>query len=226
MTPFKNTQELQIFLQEIKKIFPYEREASMNLLYSLITNAITNAKTVVELTLNRYFQREYSSLYKALKHYYAPRAQSNALKEKRAKIRTQIENYLCDKVMRFPKSKYSFCLDMTGNLSSNAKKMPDRSYIYSNGQVGIGHLYSAICLNAGEGWMLPISMLRVPSTDNKMDFAIYQMQTILNRVNMHALIICVGDSGYCCNKFIYSINQNSNAVTILIALEKAYFVII
>ena len=186
----------------------------MNLLCALATNSLMRAKTVVELTLSKYFKREYSSIFRAIDGYYAPRSEKKNSPDKRNKVRSELTDFLHDKALCSNESKYSFYLDMTGRSAKYSPKTPDRSYTYSNGNVGIGHLYSAVCLNAGNGWMLPISMLRVPTANNKFDFAISQVVPILERTSEESLVICVGDAAYCCNKFIHSLNQHENVVTI------------
>ncbi len=90
MIPFKNTQELENFLEEIKKNIPYESDAIMNIIYALITNGLTKARTVVELTLSKHFKREFSSMFKAIKHYYAPRKVHRISSKQREKVRESV----------------------------------------------------------------------------------------------------------------------------------------
>ena len=214
MTPFKNTQELQIFLEKIISKFTHEKNAILDLILALLTNNTSKATTVVELTLNKYFKREFSSLFKAICGYYAPRKEQKQSEENRKQVKESITDFLYDKALCSNKSRYSFCLDMTGKLLNNSPKTPDRSYIYSNGNIGVGHVYSAICLNVQEGWMLPMSILRIPTTENKFDFAISQMISLLKKIPDPTLAICVGDCAYSCNKFVHSINQYKNAVSL------------
>ncbi len=187
---------------------------SLNLIQALITNYSFRAKSIVELSMSKYFKREYSSLYRAISGFYASRKCSNGRETKRRETREKITSFLLEKSLSSKKKVYKFFLDMTGIIKKHSSKSQDRSYIYSNGNIEVGHLYSSICLGAGEGWMLPLSMERIPTAENKFDFSVSQITPILNKVSKDALIVCIGDSAYCCNKFLQPLSKHKNVITV------------
>jgi len=44
-------------LRKSKIFFPYEKSAGIDLVYALVTNYSIKAKTIVELSLNKFFNR-------------------------------------------------------------------------------------------------------------------------------------------------------------------------
>jgi len=214
MSPFNSTEELRDFIEKIRKFFSHETESSVDLILALATNHFTRARSVAELSLSKHFKKEFSSLYRAVHGYYAPRAEKNNREQKRQRARAVISEFLLCHALSPHKEIYRFFLDMTGNIKKHSPKTPDRSYIYSNGNVEVGHLYSAVCLGGGDGWMLPLSMERIPSSKNKIEFSVSQIVRIVEKVPAKSLSICVGDAGYCCNKFLQPLSSHQNVVTI------------
>lgn len=214
MIPFNDTEELKTFIDQIRNFFSHETDASLNLIQALATNHITQAKTVAELSLSKYFKRGFSSLFRAIEGFHSPRKARKCRKESRQKARRRILNFLLEKALLPNNRVYRFFLDITGITKKHSPKTADRSYVYSNGKIDIGHLYSCICLGSGEGWMLPMSMERIPSAENKIEFAVSQIVPMLEKVSKESLSICVGDSGYCCNKFIQPLSKYDGVVTI------------
>ena len=70
-------------MSKSKIFFPYEKSASIDLVYSLVTNYSIKAKTVVELSLNKFFNRQHSSVTKAISGYYRSRNHKEANEEAR-----------------------------------------------------------------------------------------------------------------------------------------------
>lgn len=173
------------------------------------------AKSVVELSENRLFKREYSSIFRAIANYYVPRNSIiNQREERRSKARKNIFDFLLNFAMRSDEKIYSFYLDITGNTKKHSHTMPDRSYIHSNCGMTVGHSYSAICLSAGNSWALPVAMERIPFRKNKFEFSVSQITPIVEKLPRSALVVCIGDSAYCCNKFIHPMNEHKHVVTI------------
>lgn len=168
----------------------------------------------MELSLSKYFKREYSSIYRAIGGFYASREESKDREVKRQKARDDIFNFLLEKALSSKSKAHKFFLDMTGIIKKHSSKTSDRSYIYSNGNLEVGHLYSSICLGAENGWMLPASIERIQTRENKFDSSVSQITPILNKVPKESLAVCIGDSAYCCNKFIHPLSKHKHAVTI------------
>lgn len=188
----------------------------MDLILSLVTNYQAKAQTAVELSLNSHFKREYSSLYKALDSYYAPRNDMEQRDERRDNARSKIGYFLLNSSLNSNHESYTFFIDMTGNEKKHSHKTPDREYIHTGAINGmtVGHYYSAICLGAENSWMLALLVERIPYEDNKFDFSVNQMKKILEKVPQDKLAITIGDTAYNCNKFIYQLCQDKKVVTI------------
>lgn len=62
--------------------------------------------------------------------------------------------------------------------------------------------------------MLPVSVDRVPHSENKFDFSVIQAESVLDKVPEGDTSIIVGDSAYSCNKFIHNLSKRENVVVI------------
>ena len=80
--------------------------------------------------------------------------------------------------------------------------------------MSIGHNYSVIALKEDYGWMLPVTIDRVPYSENKYDFSVIQAESVLDKVPQGDISIIVGDSAYSCNKFIYKLSKRDNVAVI------------
>ncbi len=73
---------LQEFRQNLHNFFLRRADALMELIDALASN--TNARSVVELSLSPLLRREYSSVYDAIEHFFAPSARENVVQEQLA----------------------------------------------------------------------------------------------------------------------------------------------
>jgi len=135
-------------LSKSKIFFPYEKSASIDLVYSLVTNYSIKAKTIVELSLNKFFHRQYSSVTRAINGYFRPRNHKESNEEARKNARNKIYNFLFESATERKRDIYPFAIDVTGNIKKHSSKSPDRGHIHSGSIAGmsIGHYYSFICL--------------------------------------------------------------------------------
>ena len=87
--------------------------------------------------------------------------------------------------------------------------------------MNIGHNYSVI---AKKGWMLTVTIDRVPHSENKFDFSVTKAESVLDKVPKGDASILVGDSAYSCNKFIHNLSKRENvAVITRMAANKAIY---
>ena len=63
-------EQLKQFRQQLYTSIPYRADATVELLDALSSN--TNAKSVVELSLNPCFRRNYKSVYDSIQHFHQP----------------------------------------------------------------------------------------------------------------------------------------------------------
>ena len=68
---------------------PYEKSACIDLIFALVTNFTLKATTIVELSLNIFFKRQYSSLYRAIGGYFTSRKNNKNREEERSKVREE-----------------------------------------------------------------------------------------------------------------------------------------
>jgi hypothetical protein len=168
----------------LRIFFPHESKSCIDLIFALITNYTNKAKTVVELSLSKFFKRKYSSISRAISGYYASRKNSENREELRRKARDNIESFLLNSALEGSNGVHSFVIDITGNIKKHSLKSEDRSYIHSGSIAGmsIGHYYSVICKKEEGGWMLPITIDRVPHSENKYEFSMLQIKSIIDKV--------------------------------------------
>ena len=144
MIQAKSEDCLKIMFEKIKNLFFYEKSASIDLVYSLVTNYSIKAKTIVELSLNKFFNRQYSSVTRAINGYYSPRNYKEAHEESRKNARNKIYNFLFESATERKRNIYPFVIDVTGNIKKHSSKSPDRGHIHSGSiaAMSIGHYYS------------------------------------------------------------------------------------
>ena len=182
----------------------------------MATNYTVKATTVVELSLSRFFKRQYSSLFRAIGGYFASRQNKEGRTEERIKVRDRIKSFLFESAIEGDNGVHSFAIDLTGNTKKHSYKSEDRSYIHlgSIGRMSIEHNYSVIGKKEDGGWMLPVTIDRVPHIDNKFDFSVVQAESVLDKVPEGDISIIVGDSAYSCNKFIHNLSKRENVAVI------------
>jgi len=170
----------------------------MDLLDALSSNS--QARSVVELSLEACFQREHTSVFKAIAAY-RPEWMNKSLAQLAAVS-------LPDPQQR---SFWLLGVDTTPQPRLYAQTLKDRGYVYqpaaiqSNKPVTIGHCYSEVVLlperevQQGKPWVVPLSSQRVSSTDDKeLDGAI-QINVLLDdpQLPFHdQLCVEVGDTSY------------------------------
>ena len=174
------------------------------------------ATSVVELSLNRFFKRQYSSLFRAIGGYFASRQNNKNREQERSKAREGIQRFLFESAIEGDNGVHSFAIDIIGNIKKHSHKTEGRGYIHSGsiGGMSIGHNYSVIGKKGDKGWMLPVSVDRVPHSENKFDFSVIQAESVLDKVPEGDTSIIVGDSAYSCNKFIHNLSKRENVVVI------------
>ena len=108
-------------MRKSKIFFPYEKSASIDLVYSLVTNYSIKAKTIVELSLNKFFNRQYSSVTRAISGYYRSRNYKEANEEVRKNARNKIYNFLFESATERKRNVYPFAIDVTGNIKKHSQ---------------------------------------------------------------------------------------------------------
>ena len=176
----------------------------------------TNAKTVVELTLNPHFRRHYSALNKAI-------AVSSLTNKQLAGLASQ--SLGAPGKRRF----YLLGTDVTSNPRPYAVTLPDRGFVYQpntikgNKPIAIGHQYSFWALLPEYGqpktghWVVPLSMQRVTSQENKELVGARQLGDLLADQHLPfgtTLCVEVADSAYSKPAYLNANRGHQQLVTI------------
>ncbi|OGT38479.1 MAG: hypothetical protein A3F11_05075 [Gammaproteobacteria bacterium RIFCSPHIGHO2_12_FULL_37_14] len=117
------------FREKIYQFFPSRRDAAMELVDSLARN--TQAKSVVELSLNPLHRRNYCSITRSIGEFYAGLSQEK--KQRQNKQLTKILSECCSPLQKRPY--HLFALDCTPNPRVFAKILSDRGIVHAPNQI-------------------------------------------------------------------------------------------
>jgi hypothetical protein len=225
MNSDEHASPLKQFRQAVYQNFNKRADTLMDLLDALSSN--TAADSVVELSLNPVFRREYSALFTALDEWEPARADKNL---------AQLAAPYLPKPARLP-----FWLvgtDVTPQPRLHARRLADRSYVHQpnvlkgNKPITIGHAYSSVALLPeedsahGPAWVVPLSVQRVKSRDDKELVGALQIRALLDDPTLpfHTqLCVEVEDSGYSKPAFLAHNREKTNLVTITRARNNRTF---
>lgn len=179
----------------------------------MLANHEIRAKSIVELTTNGLFKRNWTSVYKAIDCF-------SSKKDTRQSIKTTLLKRLEE-----DKKEYLFFLDTTPNFRPKSNKTDDRTYEVLAGRGVPGFSYSALCLSKEKSWAVPVSMERVASNENKCDKGLEQFLDVCEKLPKNSNKILVADSAYSSNKFISDLSHQKDAVLItrMRSNRKAYY---
>jgi len=195
----------------------------MELMDALSSN--NSAQTVVELSLNTAFRRDYSALFTALDEWEPEKAGKNL---------AQLAGPYLPKPARL--SFWLLGTDVTPLPRVFARTLEDRSYVYhltrsrATKPITIGHAYSTVVLfpeeesEHGPVWVVPLSVQRVKSSADKEMVGALQIQALLEdeELPFHGqLCVEVEDSSYSKPAFLEKNRSKTNLVTITRASKGA-----
>jgi len=215
-------ESLQRFRQGLYERLGARRDACLNLLDSLCTN--TQARSVVELSLNPAFERDYTSLYAAIEAFTpAPSARGQSPS-------TGIAALVSEQLPE-PSPARPFWLlgvDTTPNPRPFAATLADRAVVYQpnpapgNKPIAVGHRYSVVAAlpqraRAAPPWVVPLQAQRVASDTTATAVAAAQMGALLADPAQPygaALSVQVADSDYSHAAYLHTLSAFSNHVVI------------
>jgi hypothetical protein len=213
---FVKTKQLTQFRYEVYQNFNNckRTDTLMDLVDALSSN--TTARTVVELSLNPHFRRQYTALNKAVA--------VNALTDWR------LASLACQTIDTSVKRKFHLLgTDITSNPRPFADTLPDRGFVYQpntikgNKPIAIGHQYSlwawlpTYAPQKKGTWVVPLSMQRVPSQANKEMVGAKQLGDLLADKRLpfwEAFCVEVADSAYSKPAYLHANREHTNLVTI------------
>ena len=226
----KTKTSLEQFREELYQIFGCYPDATMELLDALASQ--THARSVAELSLEAMFPREYSSVYKAIAHFFqaseAAKAASKTAQERRRQ--EQILLRVIAKRLEKPggRKNWLFGIDATSNPRQFAHTLPDRGFVYQpnalsgNKPVTIGHRYSILAhlpaRPAGAPpWVVPLTVRRVRTAEKEAHVAAEHLDMLMGSGGLpwhDQLSVVVADSKHSQPKYLYRGQQHPNLVTI------------
>lgn len=189
----------------------------MNLVDALSSN--TRARSVVELSLEACFQREHTSLFKAIAAF-APQEMAKSLAQLAAPYLPKPQE----------RSFWLLGVDVTPQSRPYAYTLADRGYIYqptpikSTKPITIGHPYSSVfCLpergeQPAKAFVIPLGTRRVKSREDKELVGAEQIRILLEDEELpffSQLCAEVADSSYSKPAYLHANRSKTNLVTIV-----------
>ena len=187
----------------------------MDLIDALSSN--TSAQSVVELSLNSCFSRDYTSLFKAIE-------------ECQAKVFDVVRSSEVDFPQPKERSFWLLGIDVTPQERRFAPTLEDRGFVYQpntlkgNKPVTIGHQYSSVVLlpekesERASAWVIPLSNQRVKTWEDKEMVGAEQVRSLLAEEHLpfhDELCVEVGDTSYSKPVYLAANRPFSNLVTIV-----------
>ena len=188
----------------------------MDLVDALSSNI--QAHSVVELSLNPCFRRDYNSLFKSLDEYQYYWVHQNLAQ-------------LAGPYLPHPQTRpfWLFAVDVTSCARPYAKKLADKSFVYqpnpirTNKPITIGHQYSSVCLmpersETSFNWVIPLSNRRVVKWDDKEKVGADQIHLLLQDDTLpfhNQLCIEVADSSYSKPDYLLANRCQANLISLI-----------
>lgn len=177
------------FRQRLYDALVYRADALFNLLDSLSGN--TTAQSVVELSLNAPFIRQYSSLHDGVDNLQLRGANAETAPAATAALPMDWVRLVAEALP--PPAERPFWLlglDTTPAVRPFAETLVDRGVVYypnpapGNKPIGVGHRYSVLALLPERGpreapWIVPLRCERVPTTKKAREVAVAQVVEVL-----------------------------------------------
>ncbi len=185
------------------------KETIIELLDALSSNQ--QAHSVVELSLNPLFRRDYNSLYRGIQEFLPTKTDPNYAK--------RIETLFSAVSQTIPASNRPFNLfgiDTTPCPRPFAQTLADKTFIHypnpikGNKPINIGHSYSVVCAlpdrieTENVPWAVPLSGERVPSKNKGVNQGNQQLEKIWkSSLFSDKLAVLVADSDYSLHRFYW-----------------------
>ena len=199
----RNLELARAYQRELMRLLPGQGSTFLQTIEALASSE--RAGSIVELTEEDRFERQYSSIYKAVDALSA-KLYPKFLDMKGASAHEQWMKMLFAKLPEARERAYDlYAIDASSMERIHANTLEDRSYIHVHSPCG-GHVSIGLQANAlvalpeqqpdEANWPLPLSIIRIPSKKTATEVAQEQLD-ILNRLSAdHRLSVIVADAGY------------------------------
>lgn len=234
--------QLVQFREQIYASFPQRSDSLMDLLDALCAN--TRAKSVVELSLNPLFRREYGALYAAIgalatSHDAVTVSDTPAGHASQPRFPDAWSKAIAGVVPAPNRRNYwLFGVDVTPVSRPHSVTLKDRESVYKptviQGQkpITLGHNYSLMCaipeaeVAGGRSWIIPMSVERVTSFESKTEVGQDQVDRLFDDETLPWYGDCcvlVVDSDYSHRRFLYPFSTQENRVIVTRARANRVF---
>jgi len=219
---------LEQFRNTIYAWFPHRADALMELLDALSSNQ--TARSVVELSLNPCFRRQYGSLHDGIAHLFSASEGQTCLPEYELSQERKVLLGLLVSFLPPPQKRFRLLgIDVTSASRPFAKTLADRTFVYQPNPVKgvkpitIGHQYSVLAVLPDKAhlaeppWILPLLVDRVPSREAKRATGLAQLTHVLDDPALpfsQELGVQVVDSDYSAVTYQGPVASRPNLVTI------------
>jgi len=216
--------QFQKFRQALYESFDARRDSIFNLIDALCSNRDT--QSVVQLSLNPAFERQYSALYKAIGDAFPPAG----LLQPDDPAHQQMMQVMAPTLLPPPEPEpWLWGLDATSYPRLYAETLLDREYVYHPtavpGQipVSLGHSYSVLSslppAEAGQAtaWAVPVSAERIASRTDALAVAQQQIALLLSDQSapwFGQFSVLTVDSRYSSREFLYPLWDRPELVVI------------
>lgn len=209
------TQNLPQFREKVYQNFSKRADTVMNLLDALCSQ--TQASSVVELSLESCFERDYSAIFKAI----------NEHKPKDEDLAKYAGPYLPRPKQR---TFWLMGVDVTSQPRPYARTLEERGFVYQpdliwgNKPITIGHQYSTVALlpeKEGEHpapWVVPLACRRVKLAETKALVGAEQIGELLSNDELpfhDEFVVEVGDSDYAKAAYLAANRKHENLVSLV-----------
>ncbi|MCP4140699.1 MAG: transposase [Chloroflexi bacterium] len=220
--------KLSEFREKLHESFPKRADAVTDLIDAASCNS--SAGSPVELSLNTQFQRQYGSIYDAVKNFFKPDDPQNAEQERtehqQALLRILVGQYPAPVRRNF----HLFGLATTGYPRPFADPLADRginshpNLAPGNKPTAVGHNYSVLTAlpekdgNNSPPWVIPLLIRRVPTDKKSVDIGAAQVADVLKDETLpFGVEFCalVGDSSYSAREFLGQVVEHRNLASII-----------
>jgi hypothetical protein len=213
---------LRQFRQGLYESFPYRRDSLLDLLDAFSSN--DRARSIVELSLNPCFRRQYSALYKAITAAYLESDYPVCSLEAYQQGAVLLNTLPPPTQLPYP----VFGLDETPNERVYARCLSDRQNIHRSTSVAAqrpvseGHNYSVLAAfpeaaaDDWSRWALPLSVERVSSVSTAIEVAHNQIAQLMSypQSTTWPLTVLTVDSRYPTPAFLYGLRDYDGLVVI------------
>ena len=217
--------QLEQFRLQVYDSFDHRPDALMDLIDAIASN--TTARSVVELSLNPHFRREYSSVYDAIDHFFQASSPEQAAVERRQKEQDLMRIIVQTLPVPQGRSFWLFGMDATSVARQYAPTLPDRGFVYQpnpiagNKPVTIGHQFSVLALlpekeTGDPAWIVPLVVRRITTQETETQVGAELVKTLMDDESLpfhDDLCVQVVDSRYGHAKFLSPVARHDNLVT-------------